>query len=435
MLEGEDIKPIVCENGTEMIKAGFAGDEAPLVFFPNIVGRLRRMRVRVERHHMRVMLGRQKDVYVGNKAEMLRSFLNLKYPIEDGIVSNWDDMEKVWHETFYDLRVSPQDHPVLVTEAPLNPKANREKMTQIMFETFHTPSMYVVNQAVLSLYASGRYNGIVLESGEGVSHTVPIYNGQAIPHTTFRLDLAGRDLTNHLMKILIKGGYSFTREIVRDMKEKLTYIAMDYEQEIKTSRTSSSSVEKTYELPDGQVITIGAERFQCPEILFQPSMIIGMEAAAGIHEMTYNSIIKCDVDIKRELFGHIVLSGGSTMFPGIADRMSKEIIALAPHRMEINVFAPPERRYSVWIGGSIFASLSTFKKSLIKKVEYDEFGPSIVHRRCLLASLLFFICVILVSSVRSFEQLYSLQIAAVPTFEKLSLNLELPQLQPKILVK
>ncbi|EDW24159.1 GL23535 [Drosophila persimilis] len=375
----DEVAALVVDNGSGMCKAGFAGDDAPRAVFPSIVGRPR---------HQGVMVGMgQKDSYVGDEAQSKRGILTLKYPIEHGIITNWDDMEKIWHHTFYnELRVAPEEHPVLLTEAPLNPKANREKMTQSCLRPSTPPQCMSPSRRALAvrlpavpLVSCLTPAIVVLLRRCRSMEVMPLPTRQSLSSGSgwSRLDrLPDEDPSQ---SVDTRSPPTAEREIVRDIKEKLCYVALDFEQEMATA-AASTSLEKSYELPDGQVITIGNERFRCPESLFQPSFL-GMESC-GIHETVYNSIMKCDVDIRKDLYANIVMSGGTTMYPGIADRMQKEITALAPSTIKIKIIAPPERKYSVWIGGSILASLSTFQQMWISKQEYDESGPGIVHRKC-----------------------------------------------------
>jgi centractin len=370
--------PIVLDNGSGTIRAGFAGEDLPKCYFPSYVGRPK---------HVRAMAGaREGDVFIGPMAQDLRGLLKINYPLEHGIVTDWDDMERIWQYVYQEgLKTLSEDHPVLLTEPPLNPRSNRENAAQILFETFNVPALYNSVQAVLSLYASGRTTGIVLDVGDGVAHAVPVYDGFAIPNSIRRIDVAGRDVTEYLQTQLRKAGYIFhtsaEKEIVREIKEKRSYIALDPNKEEKEwSGTSSkaSSKEVDYVLPDGKTIKVrytrlwyspavrltipqlGAERFRAPEILFDPERI-GLEYQ-GVHQIVVEAIARTDMDLRKSLYSSIVLSGGSTLTKGFGDRLLHEVQRLAVKDMRIKIFAPPERKYTTWTGGSILAGLSTFKK-------------------------------------------------------------------------
>jgi len=369
-------KPVVIDNGTGISKNGFAGEDQPRAVFPTCIGTPKYGVVLPDVSHF------TKEVYVGPDAMELKGLMKLNFPIEHGVVNDWPAMERIWHYTFYtDLRVDPSEHPVALTEAPLNPRSNRETMAEIMFETFNVPAIYVAMQAVLSLYASGRVTGLVLDIGDGVSHIVPIYEGFALSHAIKRIDLAGRDITRYLQRLLRQNGYSFNstaeQEIVRDIKEKLCYVAVDSEKELMLSK-KITGMEKSYMLPDGETVNMGVERFLAPECFFNPG-VVGKELEP-LDDAIVASINDCDVDLRRDLYSNIVLSGGSTMFPGIKERLTKEIKEQVPDSIDVRILSPPERMYSVWIGGSILASLKTFNRMWITRREYKELGPEVIHR-------------------------------------------------------
>ena len=369
---------IIIDNGSGMMKAGIAGDEAPSSVFPAIIGKPK---------GASAMQGvSQKEHYIGDEANQKRGILNLSYPIEHGIVNDWEGMEKIWHHTFYnELRINPSEAlGCLVTEAPMNPKANREKMTAVLFESFDFQAMYVAIQAVMSLYANGRSTGLVVDSGDGVTHTVPVYEGFAIPHAVEKMEIAGRVITQYCQKLLLGSGHSFTSsaemEIVKDIKEKLCFVSKDFEAQ-KAESEASSSLDQQYELPDKSMITVtGAVRITTPELIFQPEL--NGKSCKSIQALAWQSISASDIDTRKEMMKNVIMSGGTTMYDGMSDRLKDELVNLAPNGCEIRIVAPADRKYSVWKGASTLASLSTFESKWVTRADYDEHGESIVHRKC-----------------------------------------------------
>ena len=368
----EESPAVVLDNGSGMMKAGFAGDEAPKAVFPAAVA------------HSRTG---GPTLHGDNAASAGRGYV-VKYPIEHGIVTDWEGMEALWRHCYHtELSVDPRQHPVLLTEAPLNPKSNREKMLQVMFDTFQVPALHIQIQAILTLYATGRTDGVVVDSGDGVSHTVPVFEGHCVPSAVRRLDIAGRDLTEWMMELLSEEtDKPFTtsrdREVAKFVKEKHCRVVLDFEHEMSRFEADTKGSDKEVLLPDGQKITINKSQFCCPELLFQPA-ISGNEAE-GIHKVTFDSIMRSEIDVRRSLYQNIVLSGGTTMFEGLPERLRSEMEKLAPKavRQEIKIIAPPDRKYSVWMGAAILSNLTTFFSQWITRQEYDEAGSSIVHQKC-----------------------------------------------------
>ncbi|XP_061457909.1 uncharacterized protein LOC133372838 [Rhineura floridana] len=366
-----ELPAVIIDNGSGVCKAGISGEQAPRTVVATVVGYPK---------SQAIMFGPvQRESYVGKGAQAKRGILSFKYPVEHGIVTSWDDMEKIWRYIYrHGLRIRARERPVLVTEAPLNPAPNREKMTEVMFENFQVPAMFVGLQALMALYAAARTTGLVLDSGDGVTLTVPIYKGHCLLHAISRMNFAGRDITRHLATLLLESGHSFLssaeKEIVKDIKENLCYVALDPD-----CQKDKRLVHK-YTLPDGNPIKIGDQLFRAPESLFKPAD--AGATAPGIHQMILDSVIRCDGSIHQTIWRNVIMAGGSTLFSGLRERLLKELQMLVPTGTPTKVEAPEERMHSVWIGASVLTSLASFRDMWVTQQEYKEVGPTVLQKKC-----------------------------------------------------
>lgn len=367
--DDEDAPVVIIDNGSGNCKAGLSLDEAPSKVFPSLVGRPRK-------GYERELA---EEAYYGHQVKEHLNKLKVTYPLENGIIENFEDMESIWAYTFDEqLQVDPRHHPILLTEPPYNPKPNRERMVEIMFEVFQVPLLNISIQGVLALLGQGRTTGLVLDSGEGVTHTIPIFDGFGLPHCINRLDLAGRELNTLLAKLLAQEGYCLTtsqeQHHVRQMKETMCYCAANPATEV--------AEEVHYTLPDGRVIQLRDERWKCPEVLFNPSMM-GLESA-GVASLVWDSISRCDIDIRKSLLHNVVLSGGSTMFRGFQERLTRELKGFAPTASQANIKVvmskDHEQTLAVWSGAQVYASLRHMQEDQWMTVDdYEEQGVSFIH--------------------------------------------------------
>ena len=364
---------IVIDNGTCNIKAGFSGEESPLCVLSNIIG----IPNEDEKENAYVIKG--ESLFIGDEV-FNKNSNNIKNPIQNGTITDWDYMEKMWDFIFTNqLRVDPSEHNVMITEKSLNPQINRERIIQNLFETFDVPELCIIDPGVLSLYSAGKFDGISIDSGEGITSFVPIYDGYSLKNSIIKIDLAGKDVTEYLIKTL---GYDFNLQlktiyerkvISRLIKEEICYVALDFQNE------KINYLSKEYKMPDGNIINIKEQRFFIPEGLFKP-FLYGKNLD-GIAQNCFNSINKTDNDLKEDLYNCIVLSGGSTLFSGLRERLNEEIEKLAPESMKkkVRVIAEADRKNSAWRGGSILSSLDSFN-FWITRDEYYEYGEGILRK-------------------------------------------------------
>jgi len=335
-----------------------------------------------------------KDVMVGDECAKYRAMLETSYPVHEGIVKDWEGMKHLWDYTWERMDIKTEDHKVLLTEPPSNPKKNKENMCKHMFENYGFPAVKVSIQAMLVLYAQGLMTGVVVDSGDGVSHVVPVWEGIVPGHLIKRLNVAGRHITEYLVKLLQVRGYNLNRssdlETARQIKEQCCFIGYDLEVENRLAYETTTLIKK-FTLPDGRVLKMDRERYGAPEILFNPELIDCEQP--GIAQMLFNMIQEADIDLRAAFYKHIVLSGGSTMYPGLPSRMEKEMKHLyltnilagdkkAMSKFKLRIEDPPRRKHMVFLGGSVLADIMKDRTEFwITKEEWEDQGSAILGKK------------------------------------------------------
>ena len=282
---------VVIDPGSLVLKAGYGGEDTPSVTINNAIGFSKEQE--------------EKDNFLcGEELQAKKEALSIKYPVVDGIVTNIDDFEKILQYVFdNELKITPEENNILLSESIVNPKPIREKMGQILFETFNSLSVYIAAQPLLALYSAGCTTGVVVDIGDGICHTTPFNEGYVVHSGVYNTSLSGKKLTEYLSELLAqKGNYNINIEKIREIKEELCFTSFDYEEQTRKMGLKSNDIDRNYVLPDGQVINLGVERFKCAELLFKPQLF-GIESI-GIHETIYNSLASCDPETRSEVAQH-----------------------------------------------------------------------------------------------------------------------------------
>merc|ERR1719348_2495594 len=330
-----------------------------------------------------------KDTYVGSQAQTLRGILSISHPIKQGIVQDWDDLEAIWsHIWKAELKTEASNQPIIITQAPLSNERDEAKMAEILIEKHQVPAIFIANKSVMSLYGGGNMTGIAVDSGHDTTYIVPAYQGKPIQDASLVLKIGGKQVTEHLMNLLMNGKYSFPddnfllwrkkkktkftvssrKEIIREMKEQYCYVSHNFE----ASLSDTNFPEESVRLPDGNMIVMGKEKFTAPEILFQPGL--ASKKTCGLGDLVYYSLMKCEENLRGELVSNITLSGGNTKFQGLDRRLSLELEKLLPEKTGIKVKALPNRELLGWVGGARLSNLSSFQRFWLTKADYLETG-------------------------------------------------------------